>query len=62
MVHLKPRNRPACDEILHMINFSKKSTKLSDEDLPESQLSLIDTIKVPRNLVKITANLPKPNY
>jgi hypothetical protein len=41
----------------------KKTEKLFPEDDPwDSQSTLLNTIRVPKNLLYLTDRLPKPNY
>lgn len=55
--------RPSCDKILEMPIVRKRIEKLFPQDtFYESQSSLLNTIRVPKNLLYLTDRLPKPSY
>ena len=57
--------RPSCDKILDMPVIKKKAERLFPEDFfyeTDSQMNLLSTIRVPKNLLYLTDRLPKPNY
>jgi len=56
--------RPTCEKILAMpALISHMSEKLEPEETQSvSNLSLLNTIRVPRDLGQITERLPKPQY
>jgi NIMA (never in mitosis gene a)-related kinase 1/4/5 len=56
--------RPSCTELLNKSTLLKNQPKKLKAEAPESQseLSLIDTIRLPRNLQQIKTRLPASNY
>ena len=69
LLQVNPTNRPTCSKILAMTSIhnhlSETLVNQMDslaEEVKESTVSLLDTIKVPRNLGLISERLPKANY
>ena len=65
MIQVAPQMRPSCDQILKMQIVKKKMAELfpdTDFEQEESQFNLLQTIRVPKNLLYLTDRLPKPNY
>jgi NIMA (never in mitosis gene a)-related kinase len=55
--------RPGCEGILEMPIVRKRIDKIFPHDeFYESQSSLLNTIRVPKNLLYLTDRLPKPSY
>jgi NIMA (never in mitosis gene a)-related kinase len=55
--------RPSCEGILEMQIVRKRIEKLfPNDEFYESQSSLLNTIRVPKNLLYLTDRLPKPSY
>lgn len=55
--------RPSCERILELPYVRKRSEKLFPQDeFYDSQSSLLNTIRVPKNLLYLTDRLPKPSY
>lgn len=57
--------RPSCEKILEMPIVRKKIEKLMPNDVFDDQnteLNLLSTIRVPKNLLYLTDRLPKPQY
>ena len=64
LLQVHPENRPNCDQILKN-NIVSKRTKLVDESKNEEvfdESNLLQTIKIPKNLLFLTDKLPKSNY
>ena len=60
---MAPQLRPNCDKILEMPSVKKRIERYFPEDqFYDSQTSLLNTIRVPKNLLYLTDRLPKPNY
>ncbi len=64
MIQTKPENRVTCKRIL---NFPFVAKKLSEQYKVETEKSdyinyLLKTIKIPKNILNLTDNLPQPNY
>lgn len=64
-LQLDPKLRPNCSEMLKRSQLMRNtpsalSLKIGEND--ESDLKLIGTIRVPRNLGQITERLPAANY
>lgn len=64
LVQVSPQLRPNCDKILDMPSVKKRIDKLFPEEdqFYNSQTDLLNTIRVPKNLLYLTDRLPKPNY
>ena len=65
LVQVAPQMRPSCEKILEMPIVRKKIEKLmlSDHfDDQNTELNLLSTIRVPKNLLYLTDRLPKPQY
>lgn len=64
LLQVQPENRPNCDQILKNILITKRINLVTDlkseECLEES--NLLQTIKIPKNLLFLTDKLPKSNY
>jgi len=55
--------RPSCEKILEMPSIRKRIEKLFPQDeFYDSNSSLLNTIRVPKNLLYLTDRLPKPSY
>ena len=55
--------RPSCERILELPYVRKRAEKLFPQDeFYDSQSSLLNTIRVPKNLLYLTDRLPKPSY
>jgi NIMA (never in mitosis gene a)-related kinase len=56
--------RPSCEKILDLPIVRKKIEKLFSDDFDnvEPQMTLLCTIRVPKNLLYLTDRLPKPQY
>lgn len=55
--------RPSCEKILDLPAVRKKTEKLFPEDpFNDSHSQLLNTIRVPKNLLYLTDRLPKPMY
>jgi serine/threonine protein kinase len=64
LLQVHPENRPNCDQILKN-NIVAKRIKLVDEFKNEEafeESNLLQTIKIPKNLLFLTDKLPKSNY
>ena len=59
-------NRPNCDQILDLPQVRRQCVKLfgqeTFDDTYMPTMSLLNTIKVPKNLLYLTDRLPKPVY
>lgn len=68
LLQVQPTSRPTCDEILAMdmvkkrMYLLKNAPKEVELDDGLENISLLNTIKVPKNLAQLTKNLPKSNY
>lgn len=64
LLQVNPKKRPTCEEIYIKIKSRDKFNKLDTEtDHEASQTNiLLQTIYVPKNLMFLTDNLPKPKY
>ena len=63
LVQVTPQMRPSCERILEMPAIKKRLEKLLPTDqFYDSQSSLLNTIRVPKNLLYLTDRLPKPSY
>jgi len=65
MIQVNPSQRPNCDKILEMPIVRKKAERLFPQDFlwdQETPCHLLNTIRVPKNLLYLTDRLPKPNY
>lgn len=72
MIKVNPHSRPSCDELLnstyiqnHMYLLDRKDSIDSvneKQSLKRCQSSLLNTIKLPRDLKQLTNILPAPNY
>ena len=64
LIQVTPQMRPGCDRILEMPIIKKRIEKLfpSQDEFYDSQSSLLNTIRVPKNLLYLTDRLPKPSY
>ncbi len=61
-MQVNPNSRPSCDQIINTIHNKKKiSNTEKSNDLVDTTV-LLQTIKMPRNLVEINPNLPKSTY
>lgn len=63
LIQVAPQLRPNCDKILEMPSIKKRVERyFPEEQFYDSQTSLLNTIRVPKNLLYLTDRLPKPNY
>jgi len=63
LIQVNPSMRPSCEGILEMQIVRKRIEKLfPNDEFYESQSSLLNTIRVPKNLLYLTDRLPKPSY
>ena len=64
LIQVSPQLRPTCDKILDMPIVKKRVERLlpAADDFNDSQTSLLNTIRVPKNLLYLTDRLPKPSY
>ncbi|MCQ2819794.1 MAG: protein kinase [archaeon] len=64
LLKVQPEARPSCDQILKMPIIQKRIEyfkSYSSEDISEDQ-SLLQTIRMPKNILFLSDKLPKPNY
>jgi hypothetical protein len=64
-LQVSPVARPTCDKILAMpglLNHISGTLERLDITFDAEKENLLGTIKVPRDLGKITEHLPKPQY
>jgi hypothetical protein len=65
-LQVQPTARPSCEKILTMpsimSHMSETLEKAEKEQVVQETISLLNTIRVPRNLGQITERLPKPQY
>lgn len=65
MIKVNPKDRPSCDQILRTPEISQKMKqlkmiRLNKEAMREERRpSLLQTIKLPKNLKNLTERLPK---
>ena len=60
LLQVNPKNRPSCDQILHLPSVEEH---LTDEQTREISMNLLNTIKIPRgNIRQLNSQLPKKNY
>lgn len=65
MVQVQPAMRPNCEKILELPFVKEKIEKLFPEDFfsPESpKMDMLNTVRIPKNLLYLTDRLPKPDY
>jgi len=69
LLQVQPNLRPTSDQILKMdivkkrnYLLTKQSASLMDTHEDLDNVSLLNTIKVPKNLAQLTKNLPRSNY
>jgi NIMA (never in mitosis gene a)-related kinase len=67
MIRVNPKDRPSSDQILRMpeVQIKMKQLKLinTNKDIKEERRpSLLQTIKLPKNLKNLDSRLPKSNY
>ena len=66
LLQVSPQLRPSCEKILEMPMVKKRIERLfptgSNEYFDDEQSSLLNTIRVPKNLLYLTDRLPKPTY
>ena len=67
LIQVSPHLRPSCEKILNMNEVQKRVEKyFPDHDacseLDNSNDQLMNTIRVPKNLLYLTDRLPKPKY
>jgi len=65
-LQVQPTARPSCEKILAMpsimSHMSETLEKAEKEQVVQETISLLNTIRVPRDLGQITERLPKPQY
>ncbi len=64
-LQVQPTNRPNCDKILIMpsiLEHTSEKLEQAEKDHIYQEVSLLNTIRVPRDLGQITERLPKPQY
>ena len=64
-LQVQPTNRPNCDKILMMpsvVEHTSEKLEQAERDHIYQEVSLLNTIRVPRDLGQITERLPKPQY
>ena len=68
MIKINPKDRPSCDQFLRMPEVQTKMKQLKmirpDRDAlrEERRPSLLQTIKLPKNLKNLDKRLPKSQY
>ena len=69
LLQVDPKNRPNCKQIMHMPVFIAKYNEIREEKAKEfeddpstTEMNLLGTIKVPKNLRLLSERLPKSNY
>lgn len=64
MLQVLPQLRPDCDKLLHQIYLSQHEivTKLHHSTTNETENTLLDTIKISKNMRLLSDKLPKPDY
>jgi NIMA (never in mitosis gene a)-related kinase len=63
LLQVSPQLRPTCDKILDMPVVKKRIDRLfPSNEFYDSKTSLLNTIRVPKNILYLTDRLPKPNY
>ena len=63
-LQVQPHQRPDCDKILNMTSIHKRVIQFYPESVPSNQYDniLLRTIRVPKNLMYVTAQLPGSTY
>ena len=67
LLQVNPNDRPSCEQILknHIIqkriDYFASFTNTNDENLTDDQ-ALLQTIRIPKNLLFLSDKLPRPNY
>lgn len=63
-LQVPPHQRPDCDKILSMASVHKRAVAFFPESIASDQYEnvLLRTIKVPRNLMYVTEQLPSSTY
>jgi NIMA (never in mitosis gene a)-related kinase len=62
LIQVNPNSRPSCEQIINTIHNKKKINNTEKpNDLVDTTI-LLQTIKMPRNLIEINPNLPKSTY
>lgn len=66
LLKVEAQLRPSCNQILELPQVRKMGEKLFGfdffDDTYNPQMNLLQTIKVPKNLLYLTDRLPKPHY
>lgn len=66
LMNVQAALRPDCAQILEMASVRRMSDRLFGIEMlmevEQTQPDLLDTIRVPKNLLYLTAHLPKPKY
>lgn len=55
LLQVSPKNRPSCEQILHMPAVEEH---LTDDETREISLNLLNTIKIPRGNMRMNVMLP----
>ncbi|CDW81470.1 protein kinase domain containing protein [Stylonychia lemnae] len=62
LLQTKPSLRPSCEQILELSSTMKRSEKFFPEEVFNDKSTLVQEIRVPKNLMYLTDKLPGPNY
>ena len=62
MIHTKSNYRPTCDQILNFPAVQKRIEQFFPEETTDDRYTLIEEIKVPKNLMMLSDRLPGSNY
>lgn len=64
LLQVQPENRPNCDQILKHPYIIKRTDMLKSfqDDVQNENQNLLQTIRIPKNLLVLTERLPQPNY
>ncbi len=62
LIRVEPESRPNCDQILKHTIIQNKIELLNKTSESELKDQLLQTIKIPKNLLLLTDRLPRPNY
>lgn len=70
LIQVNPDKRPSCEELLQNDIIKKRveyfrsfnSEEEDKENIPNNDETLLKTIRIPKNLIFLSNNLPQPNY
>ena len=64
MLQVLPQLRPDCDKLLNQIYLTQHdvSREIQTVSIKESQNTLLETIKISKNMRLLSDKLPKPDY